>query len=213
MDNVFKAMGVRLMQRVESRMDALLPRQATVTRYATTGVWVRFIDEDATQPESWFPSTIAGLPVGSRGWVIRLGGNKGLFIANNLRTLRVDSDSENLNFTVSSAGDYPAPATATLNGYPAGATVTANVTVSGAISITTSSSCRFGFQIITGGNVVGTIVGPAITISGNGRLPISHKLTSSIVVGADGSVSAVPIIRWSSGTVSHYESSVTLEII
>lgn len=65
---------------VEGAIDATMPRQAIVTRTGDTGVWVRFTPVDASVPESWFPSTVAGVPAGTAGWVHPLPGGKGRFI-------------------------------------------------------------------------------------------------------------------------------------
>lgn len=81
MDNVFKAMGVRLMQRVDAAIAATLPRQAFVTRSEGSHVFVRFAHEGADSPESQFLSTVAGVPPGTMGWVFAIGGKKGLFVA------------------------------------------------------------------------------------------------------------------------------------
>lgn len=70
-----------LWQRVEALWRSMLPRQATVTRTSGGAVWVRFIGEGLDSPESKFPSTVAGVPVATMGWVLTLGGKKGLFVA------------------------------------------------------------------------------------------------------------------------------------
>jgi len=66
---------------IADAVKASLPRHAVVTRAGATGVWVRFTPVDASVPEMWFPSTVAGLPAGTAGWVHPLAGGKGRFIA------------------------------------------------------------------------------------------------------------------------------------
>lgn len=79
--NAFKGIEDDIAEAVEG----VMPRQAVVTRRGEpSGVWVRFTPVDANAPEAWFPSTVAGLPVGTSGWVHPLAGGKGRFIADNV---------------------------------------------------------------------------------------------------------------------------------
>lgn len=66
---------------IQKEVAKILPRQALVTRPDGKGVWVRYTPVDATARDMWFPSTVAGLTAGTTGWVIALGGGKGLFVA------------------------------------------------------------------------------------------------------------------------------------
>lgn len=74
--NAFK--GVADM--VREAIEGVMPRQAVVTRSEGTGVWVRYTPVNTSVPEMWFPSSIAGLPAGTSGWVHPLAGGKGQFI-------------------------------------------------------------------------------------------------------------------------------------
>lgn len=79
--NAFKGIEDDISEAVEGAM----PRQAVVTRPGNpSGVWVRFAPVNSTAPEMWFPSTVCGVPAGTRGWVISLAGGKGLFVATNI---------------------------------------------------------------------------------------------------------------------------------
>lgn len=75
--NAFKGVADMIRDAVEGAM----PRQAVVTRSEGTGVWVRYTPVDPNTAEMWFPSSIAGLPAGTSGWVHPLAGGKGRFIA------------------------------------------------------------------------------------------------------------------------------------
>ena len=81
MDNVFKGMGKRLMQRIDTAVSEMLPRQARVVRSEKSTVWVRLVGQDASDPNPQFPSSYRNAPAGTMGRVITLGGKKGLFIA------------------------------------------------------------------------------------------------------------------------------------
>lgn len=69
-----------LWQRIEALVRSTLPRQARVIRTEGSSVWVKFLGDGADDPEAKFPSTVAGVPVATMGWVITLGGRKGLFV-------------------------------------------------------------------------------------------------------------------------------------
>lgn len=71
---------------IQRAVAGMTPRQATVTRPGESGgVWVRHIGPGQdTAPESWYRSTVNNVPAGTRGWVIPIGGGKGLFIATSL---------------------------------------------------------------------------------------------------------------------------------
>ncbi|MCV0404554.1 MAG: hypothetical protein K5924_12740 [Chloroflexi bacterium] len=90
---------------IERAVEATMPRQAVVSRAGDNGVWVRFAPVDPTVPEMWYPSTVAGLPAGTSGWVFVLGGGKGLFVATSPpRTIAAPPVVETGSITVNGAG-------------------------------------------------------------------------------------------------------------
>lgn len=150
MDNVFKSMGKRLMQRVDAGLAAMLPRQAIVTRPDGVGVWARFVGESAGSPESRFPSTVAGAPAGTVGWVFTLGGKKGLFIATAPpKTVAAPPIVETGSVVVNSAGTTTL-AESTLRGLVPGVQYTVIITGSSRFSPTTLPA-QFSPRAIVGG--------------------------------------------------------------
>lgn len=82
-NNALERQDKGISQRIADALAERLPRRATVIRPEANGVWVKFGNDEI---ESWFVSTVAGVPAGTRGWVFALGGKKGLFIATGMTT-------------------------------------------------------------------------------------------------------------------------------
>lgn len=156
--NIVKGTQDDIAEAVESSM----PRQAIVTRVDGFGVWVRFTPVDNGAPESWYPSTVAGLGPGSSGWVHPLAGGKGRFIADNvMRPVTRSAFASPGRNGVSTAGDFTIPASPTtanslimFTGLVPGKTyrLSWNCMYSAWISGTTNA--RWSVRIVHGGGTV-----------------------------------------------------------
>lgn len=79
-----------------------LPRQAYVVRPDGMGAVVQFNDGS----HAIVPSTHAGLPVGTRGWVLPTHGGKGLFVATGVSVPQTDQNYGSASLTISTTGTY-----------------------------------------------------------------------------------------------------------
>lgn len=195
-------------QRINEMLAAWVPRQAVVTRSESGGVWVRFAPVDPTSPESWFPSTLANVLAGTSGWVFTLGGKKGLFVATGVRGAVPISNSANQTVTATTTGDYPVTnAALTFSGLVPGTVVTVKAEVTFRVNATTGSA-SFGFQATSNG---------ATALYSGGSIPATAGYTTFVysaprTIGADGIVSVVPALRWSSGTVTIAGAYITASV-
>ena len=196
--------GKGLMQRVEAMIRAALPRQAIVTRNDGSGVFVRFVGEDAGNPESRFPSTIAGVPAGTVGWVATLAGGKGLFHATGIqrrmpqRTNGVGIPGGN---TVSTAGTYLMNnSLLTWTGLIPSRTYWVEWTITvGTSGVGTNPRGYFGAQVShSGGNSTYEPAdyhsqAPASAIN---RHVVSYTDARELQPDSDGEIRIVPTFRW-----------------
>lgn len=194
-----------LIQRVEGMLRATLPRQARVTAVEGNSVWVRFLGEEATDPEAKFVSTVAGVPVATMGWVITLGGKKGLFIATGVRSLKPLEDNDLQTATISSSQTFVMTPTVTFDGLTPNKAYTADITV-GLVLWTTATS---GLNRYTPAARVITASGPEDILGPSGldaaqsvRRPYLFRMVASVTATEDGTLTFSPAVRWASGTIT-----------
>lgn len=199
-----------LWQRIEALVRSTLPRQARVIRTEGSSVWVKFLGDGADDPEAKFPSTVSGVPVATMGWVITLGGKKGLFVVTGIPKVVIGRNYGASDITATTAGTHwntdVSLTIPDLN--PAH-----EYTVKGDVSIRTTGSTRrelaLRFQAI-GATTESTYVGPyAATVnqemsSGSGVILVRPDSNGEIVVS--------PGFSWASGTVSTNWASITVTI-
>lgn len=198
-----------LWQHVEAYMRSMLPRQARVTRAEGNSVWVKFLGDEASAPESKFVSTVAGVPAATMGWVFTLGGKKGLFIATGMQR-RIPKRGEGVGIpggnTVSTAGTYPLNSSlVTWTGLNPNRTYWAEWTVTiNASGVGANPRGYFGVRAShAGGDSVYEVAeyhsqAPA---SANSRRIFSYTDARELQPSSEGVISIVPTFRW--GTEEH----------
>lgn len=199
-----------LWQRVEALVRSTLPRQARVTRTEGSTVWVRFVDEGSDAPDTKFPSTVAGVPPGTMGWVITLGGRKGLFVATGIPKANTNATGVVQTVIASTSGTYEVmTAVLTFSGLTPG--TRRDVTVSVTQQAQGGGSGRFGYRVTTsnGSSLYRT---QAVDTLASTRLPYTFGYSSSEVVGSNGEISIVPTVTWTSGTVNVNAAFITATV-
>lgn len=202
--------AVREAQIMDEREAAHEPRQAFVTRTEGNGVWVRFGTEDATAPESWFVSTVVGVPPGTMGWVYPLAGGKGLFVvAGMIYPIRQRSSGLGIpgGNTVSTSGDYPFPnATITFTDLDPGRTYWLDWTIDWlAVSSTNNGQGRLCAEVEHAG---GTTIMQPNTYNDfiNERLWQTRGDAGSFMPTSSGEIIVSPLFTWAVGTTQFLNS-------
>ena len=199
-----------LWQRIEALVRSTLPRQARVTRTEGSTVWVRFVDEGSDAPDTKFPSTVAGAPIATMGWVLTLGGKKGLFVATGIPKANTNATGVVQTVIANTSGTYEVTtAVLTFSGLIPG--TTRDVTVSVTQQAQGGGSGRFGYRV-TANNGSTLYRTQAVDTLASTQLPYTFVYSSSEVVGSNGEISIVPTVTWTSGTVNVNAAFITATV-
>lgn len=200
-------------RRIADVMAGWVPRKATVARPEQNGVWVRFDTEKAAAPESWFVSTVSGVTSGTTGWVITLGGGKGLFVATGIPKPDANSGGAGTQPAISTSGDYPiTAAAATISGLAPGKVRKVVGTVTFRAS-GTSGQASMGMHMV---GAATTFLGPGtvvISSAAAGLAQYTFTYSDTRTVAPDGTLSVVPCVRWAAGTVNVSGAFATIQVL
>ena len=204
--------AVREAQIMDEREAAHEPRQAFVTRTEGNGVWVRFGTEDAAAPESWFVSTVVGMPPGTMGWVYPLAGGKGLFVVTNIFVPQTLYALSQLQVVGSTAGTYVQDSpnsTLVFSGLNPSRRYQVSATVGILTAGSTTRAFRCTFQA-TGATTVTPTPGSQNASYHNQK--VSDMAAATLYPDANGEIVVKPAFTWVSGTVTASHMSITATI-
>jgi hypothetical protein len=198
--------AINLWGRIESRIGDILPRQAVVVEESPNGgALVRFATEDVAAESTWYPSTVAGCPIGTTGWVIVIGGGKGLFVATGIPAPVTGSSSVTSTVTPNAAagggatGDWEVGSGVTISGLVPGERGFM-ISVTFIASPTAANNGRYGF--VRTSNGASTFVAPSAIAPASGTTDyVTFTYNGKLTIGSDGELKVVPAMRWSSGTM------------
>lgn len=184
-----------------------LPRQAFVVRPDGMGAVVQFSDGS----HAVLPATHAGLPVGTRGWVIPTHGDKGLFVADGIiANPTKTSASEFSNQTLSSAGTFLGASPEMWSGLILSRTYRIDWTTSIRYFSGDSGQHRLSCQIV--GATTDTRTSGNIYQSPGAAGSNIHVATTYMTPDENGNISFTPAIVWNSGTTIFSRVSTTATI-
>lgn len=207
--NAFKGIEDDIAEAIEGTM----PRQATVVRPGDNGgVWVRFTPVDTSTPEMWFPSTVAGLPAGTSGWVHPLAGGKGRFIADNV-ALPVpiapkSSESGPLSISVSTVTTAIITQAMVLF---TGLDPNQTYTVKGDSDLRAGNAGRLWLAFEARGETNVEAGGRPGTLSG-AETAMSMSATVSVRPDESGEIRVYPVYIWASGSFTITRAAITATI-
>lgn len=202
MFNELMRSAVREAQIMDEREAAHEPRQAFVTRTEGNGVWVRFGTEDVTAPESWFTSTVVGVPVGTMGWVYPLAGGKGLFVVTNVFVPQTKYGLSSLSVVGSTAGTYVQDSPNSILEFT-GLNPNRQYQITATVAILTTGSTVRSFRCTfeaVGATTVVPIPGSQNASYHNQK--VSDLAMASLFPNADGVIVVRPAFTWVTGTVT-----------
>ena len=202
--------AVGFWQRLESRFAALTPRQAYVTRVEGKTVWARFAGEASTAPASRFPTTVAGVAAGTTGWVVTLGGGKGLFVATGIAAPKTADGGGYDPKVMSTSGAATVGSAATVTGLVPYSVVKVSVWSNLRYSGSAGAEGHVGMRIThNGGNT--DYQSDFFTCNTLGSIA-SLVRTEAFPVPANGTISAQCIAIWRAGTWTAGTSNVLLMV-
>lgn len=198
-NNIVKGMQDDIAEAIEMSM----PRQAIVTRVDGPGVWVRFTPVDNTVPEMWFPSNVAGLAVGTAGWVHPLAGGKRRFIADDVMRPVTKSGMHTSQTNADTAGDYAitgGDALLTYSGLVPGKMYRIAWSCDfGVWRNTTTTSGRFGVRIVGGETTWNRY--PTIRDIPAGNTYLGQSYSLDVTASNSGTISICPGFAWGAGQI------------
>ncbi len=204
MDKQLGAGALALMIDINDQLAERMPRKATVLRMLGNEVEVQIVGGG----KGVFPSVVVPLSAGTEGLVMPMQGSGGYFQPLSIRAAVPVSNGANQPVTATTTGDYPVTnAALTFSGLVPGTVVTVKAEVTFRVNATTGSA-SFGFQATSNG---------ATALYSGGSIPATAGYTTFVysaprTIGADGIVSVVPALRWSSGTVTIAGAYITASV-
>lgn len=203
---------------IDRAIESTMPRQAVVVRSDATGVWVKFTSDKPSVPPSKFPSTVAGLPAGTSGWVHPLAGGKHRFIADNVRVPSAPKRGMWIaGQTISTAGDYAFTANTgliTFSGLIPGRTYELSWDVcmfwwgsapaTGSIGVRVVDNAGTSFQLAMSRHMHN-----GVAVYEGQR---SWAFSMTITAPPSGEITICPAFRWASGTTNFQQATITARL-
>lgn len=200
----------RIWDSIKAELAKSLPRQAIVTRPDGNGVWCRTTPVASGDEPSWYPSTVAGVPAGTSGWVITIGGGKGLFVATNIFQPVTKWIRGSGTTSGNTAGTYPhATAALTFSGLNPARSYHVSAAVGIQSTGTTIRGLRPVFQAIGATTVNSDAMAQAAELNNQVLFDTSE---ADLYPTAGGVITVRPAFTWTSGTISANAMSITATI-